>query len=78
MTYANDPEFCGEGECFDGILGAEVARRLVDIQSDTVLVLHQIGSHGPSYYLRYPQAFGDGFSQLAAHRGFQRLHGARS
>ena len=56
MTYANDPEFCGEGECFDGILGAEVARRLVDIQSDTVLVLHQIGSHGPSYYLRYPQA----------------------
>ena len=30
VTYANDPEFCGEGECFDGILGAEVARRLVD------------------------------------------------
>ena len=56
VTYANDPEFCSEGECLDGILGAEVARRLVDIQSDTVLVLHQIGSHGPSYYLRYPQA----------------------
>jgi len=56
VTYANDPEFCGEGECLDGILGAAVADRLGGIDSDTVLVLHQIGSHGPSYYLRYPQA----------------------
>jgi glucan phosphoethanolaminetransferase (alkaline phosphatase superfamily) len=22
---------------------------------DTVIVLHQIGSHGPSYWLRYPE-----------------------
>jgi lipid A ethanolaminephosphotransferase len=57
VTNVDDPTFCGEGECIDGILVAEVARRLADIQSDTVLVLHQIGSHGPSYYLRYPQAF---------------------
>ena len=56
VTYANDPEFCGEGECLDGILGAAVADRLGGIETDTVLVLHQIGSHGPSYYLRYPQA----------------------
>ena len=27
------------------------------ITQDTVLVLHQIGSHGPTYYLRYPQEF---------------------
>lgn len=57
VTYADDPQFCGEGECLDGLLVAEVERRLISIQSDTVLVLHQIGSHGPSYYLRYPQAF---------------------
>ena len=41
----------------DGILVKEVARRLPSIDQDTVLVLHQIGSHGPSYYLRYPAAF---------------------
>jgi lipid A ethanolaminephosphotransferase len=57
VTYADDPAFCGEGECIDGILVNEVAQILPDIDQDTVLVLHQIGSHGPSYYLRYPEAF---------------------
>jgi lipid A ethanolaminephosphotransferase len=57
VTYAEDPEFCGEGECIDGILVKEVAKLLPEIDQDTVLVLHQIGSHGPSYYLRYPEAF---------------------
>jgi len=56
VTYANDPKFCGEGECLDGILVKEVAKRLPDIKNNTLLVLHQIGSHGPSYYLRYPRA----------------------
>ena len=57
VTYADYPAFCGEGECVDGILVEEVVQRLGGIQSDTVLVLHQIGSHGPAYYLRYPEAF---------------------
>ena len=57
VTYADNPIFCGEGECVDGILVSEVVRRLSGIQADTVLVLHQIGSHGPAYYLRYPKAF---------------------
>ena len=57
VTYADYPAFCGEGECVDGILVEEVIQRLGGIQSDTVLVLHQIGSHGPAYYLRYPEAF---------------------
>jgi lipid A ethanolaminephosphotransferase len=57
VTYADDPEFCGEGECTDGILVKEVAQLLPEIDQDTILVLHQIGSHGPSYYLRYPEAF---------------------
>ena len=57
LTNSQDPDYCGEGECVDGILVKEVARRLPSIDQDTVLVLHQIGSHGPSYYLRYPEAF---------------------
>ncbi|MDS9948398.1 MAG: phosphoethanolamine--lipid A transferase, partial [Planktomarina sp.] len=56
VTYAKNIKFCGEGECLDGILVDEVAKRLPEIQKNTVLVLHQIGSHGPSYYLRYPRA----------------------
>jgi|TARA_B110000114_G_scaffold63138_1_gene67106 lipid A ethanolaminephosphotransferase len=56
VTYANDTKFCGEGECLDGILVQEVAKRLPEIKNNTLLVLHQIGSHGPSYYLRYPRA----------------------
>src|SRR5690606_14753139 len=27
------------------------------VKRDTVLVLHQIGSHGPAYYLRYPESY---------------------
>lgn len=47
---------CSSGECFDEVLlegiDAEVARG-----SSAVLVLHQKGSHGPAYHLRYPPAF---------------------
>ena len=56
VTYAKNTNFCGEGECLDGILVHEVAKRLPEIQNNTLLILHQIGSHGPSYYLRYPRA----------------------
>lgn len=35
------------------------------ITGNTVLVLHQIGSHGPSYYLRYPED-GAAFSTACA------------
>ena len=56
VTYAKNTKFCSEGECLDGILVDEVAKRLPEIQNNTVLVLHQIGSHGPSYYLRYPRS----------------------
>ena len=57
VTYADDAKFCGEGECIDGILVQEVEKRLPKIKNNTLLVLHQIGSHGPSYYLRYPREF---------------------
>jgi lipid A ethanolaminephosphotransferase len=30
---------------------------LAEITKDTVIVYHQIGSHGPAYYLRYPEDF---------------------
>jgi len=52
-----DTRFCDQGECTDGILVERLRAELPKITRDTVIVLHQIGSHGPAYYLRYPKAF---------------------
>lgn len=57
LVAREDAQFCADGECQDGILLDELDARIGAVQRDTVLVLHQIGSHGPSYYLRYPQEF---------------------
>ncbi len=48
---------CNNGECLDEILLGELDRKLGSVTTDSVIVLHQLGSHGPSYYLRYPMAF---------------------
>jgi lipid A ethanolaminephosphotransferase len=48
-----DPAAC-EIECTDEIFLPIIENTLATITSDTVLVLHMIGNHGPAYYLRYP------------------------
>jgi len=53
----NDPRFCINHECRDDVLLAGLDAWLDAVKSDSVLVLHQIGSHGPSYFQRYPDAF---------------------
>jgi lipid A ethanolaminephosphotransferase len=50
-------QFCAAGECMDGIFLQALKNYAAGITEDTVLVLHQIGSHGPTYHLRYPPAF---------------------
>ena len=49
------PEYCGRGECIDGVFLDLIREKAATITENTVLVLHQIGSHGPSYFLRYPE-----------------------
>lgn len=49
--------FCDQEACFDDILLDGLEERLKNIQQDTVIVLHTIGSHGPSYFQRYPKEF---------------------
>lgn len=49
------PEYCGRGECIDGIFLKLIQEKADTITKNTVLVLHQIGSHGPSYWLRFPE-----------------------
>ena len=53
MTEADGAEFC-QPECIDGVFLNLLQDRADTITEDTVIVLHQIGSHGPSYWLRYP------------------------
>ncbi|RZS56769.1 phosphoethanolamine transferase [Sphaerotilus mobilis] len=51
---------CDGGRCLDeGLLHGLDARiaRLAGGSSREVLVLHQLGNHGPSYFRRYPPAF---------------------
>ena len=69
VAYANipkqkdkDPALCpGGGECFDNILLKDLEQRLAALPAEqrargTVVVLHQMGSHGPAYYKRSPAA----------------------
>jgi lipid A ethanolaminephosphotransferase len=57
FSTANDPRYCKDNECFDDGMVAQLDDWLSKIKGDSVLVLHQLGSHGPTYYLRYPPAF---------------------
>jgi lipid A ethanolaminephosphotransferase len=51
------PEFCGAQECYDEGMLSALDAYLQSTTGDAVIVLHQKGSHGPAYYLRYPQQF---------------------
>ncbi len=51
-------EACSGKECYDEALLDGLDDRLTGAEADTVIVLHQKGSHGPAYHRRYPAAFG--------------------
>jgi lipid A ethanolaminephosphotransferase len=49
---------CSKGQCFDEVLLQGLAERLAEgPATPRVIVLHQLGNHGPAYYRRYPPAF---------------------
>lgn len=48
---------CPDDTCYDEILVEELSRRLPSVTTDTIFVLHQLGSHGPAYFRRYPETF---------------------
>ncbi len=50
-------ELCNSKECFDEVLLYQLQDYLDKLDNNAVIVLHQKGSHGPAYYLRYPQEF---------------------
>jgi lipid A ethanolaminephosphotransferase len=57
-VHARDlADICPEGVCYDEILIEELRQLLPTISKDTLVVLHQLGSHGPAYFRRYPSEF---------------------
>ncbi|PJG83525.1 phosphoethanolamine transferase [Caviibacterium pharyngocola] len=46
-------DYCTDGECLDEVLLRDFDKILNESDKDTVLVLHTIGNHGPTYYERY-------------------------
>ncbi|HCC6118847.1 phosphoethanolamine transferase EptA [Klebsiella pneumoniae] len=48
---------CIDGECYDDVLFHNLDSYIDNLQQDGIIVLHTIGSHGPTYYNRYPAAF---------------------
>jgi len=48
---------CRDGRCLDEGLLAGLDQRLAQAKGTQLLVLHQLGNHGPSYFRRHPPAF---------------------
>lgn len=56
------PDQCEDGECRDTVMLTQLDKELAKLPSErrargTVVVMHQMGSHGPAYFKRTPAAF---------------------
>lgn len=56
-SQRKDAVHCRLDECYDEVMLSDLQGWLDQQTKDTVLVLHQKGSHGPAYHLRYPDKF---------------------
>ncbi|MGK3142116.1 phosphoethanolamine transferase EptA [Pantoea sp. C2G6] len=56
MTSLNLPGMCINGECYDDVLFHGLDAYIDQLKGNAVIVLHTIGSHGPTYSHRYPPA----------------------
>jgi lipid A ethanolaminephosphotransferase len=57
VSNLKDPVLCTNSECRDEILLQGLQHFIDTLDKDTVLVLHQMGSHGPEYFKRYPKEY---------------------
>ncbi|KIQ96536.1 phosphoethanolamine--lipid A transferase [Lysobacter sp. A03] len=57
MVDARVPELCNAEHCLDEVLLHDLHARIDGQDRDQVIVLHQLGNHGPSYFQRYPDQF---------------------
>lgn len=57
VVDARVPELCNTERCLDEVLLHDLQMRIDRQDRDQVIVLHQLGNHGPGYYQRYPDQF---------------------
>ncbi|ORM67415.1 phosphoethanolamine transferase EptA [Pantoea rwandensis] len=57
MTQWKLPQYCHDGFCLDDVLLHRFDNYVDSLHNDGIIVLHQMGSHGPAYYQRYPASF---------------------
>ena len=55
-TRVETQMLCDKDTCFDDILNKGLNERALKENKDMFVVLHQLGSHGPTYYKRYPKS----------------------
>jgi lipid A ethanolaminephosphotransferase len=58
----SDAQLCPDGECFDEIMLKQLDQRIAALPAEArargvLVVMHQMGSHGPAYFKRTPPAF---------------------
>lgn len=57
MSSTDAPELCADGRCLDEILLTGLAEKINAGNGDVLIVLHQLGNHGPNYFERYPPQY---------------------
>ena len=67
----NPPGLCEGGRCLDEALLHGLEEKLAAARGHSVLVLHELGNHGPSYFRRYPPAF-ERFTPACRHDDLRR------
>jgi lipid A ethanolaminephosphotransferase len=56
VAGASDGQLCDSNGCYDELLTKTLAESLAGNPADSFIVLHQRGSHGPTYYMNTPEA----------------------
>lgn len=57
FEHAEDQRYCDKERCLDEVMLRALSDLTRSRTGDTVIVLHPLGNHGPSYYRRYPQQY---------------------
>jgi lipid A ethanolaminephosphotransferase len=57
LSRAQVPGLCDDERCFDEVLLHGLDAVVRDARDDLMVVLHQLGNHGPAYFRRYPPEF---------------------
>ncbi|MCL2590979.1 MAG: phosphoethanolamine--lipid A transferase [Betaproteobacteria bacterium] len=57
VVKTGSKEYCEKNYCRDEVMLLKLEERIKNHDKNEMIVLHTMGSHGPSYYQRYPEKF---------------------